>query len=179
MPNRPARFLPVPPMRLLDPDRDAVALHAILGDEQSCRYLTRPAFATVEETREQLRRWTIGWEDTSWVTVDERDQATGRISLYAPSEGAWEAACLIVPSARGTGLARRALPDALDYVFEHKGARRIAADIDPDNLPSLRTFEALGFQLEGRLRATWSTHLGIRDTLLMSLLPGDPRPWRP
>ena len=34
----------------------------------------------------------------------------------------------------------------------HVGHRVTCADIDPDNATSIRTFERLGFKLEGRLR---------------------------
>ncbi len=173
-----ALFTPTPPMRPLDPERDGPALHAIFSDEESCRYLPEPAFKHVEQTIEQMRKWTTGCEDTSWVTVDDQDRATGRISLHSTGDDIWNVGCMIAPHARGTGLARRALPPALDYVLDTKSPRRIAADIDPDNTASARTFEQLGFTYEGRLRATWKTHIGVRDSLIYSLLATDPRPWR-
>lgn len=177
-PLPPTAFLPTPRMRALDPDRDAEALHALLGDPASCRYFPRPACASVEETRAQLHRWTDGHEDTSWVTEDAAGRATGRIALYSPEDGVWNTACMVVPAARGQRLALRALPVAIDRVFEAKRPRRIFADIDPDNVASIRTFERLGFQREGHLRATFLTHIGVRDSLIWSLLPTDPRPWR-
>ena len=62
--------------------------------------------------------------------------------------------------------------------FDRRGVRRIMADVDPDNIPSVRVFEKLGFGYEGRLRGEWETHLGIRDSLIYGLLREDPRPWR-
>lgn len=168
-------------IRRLDPDRDSPALHAIFGDEESCRYLPDPARKTEVQTLAQIRRWTDGCEDTSWAVIDEpAGPCLGRVAAYRPGEDAevWEVACMILPAARGRGLARRALTQALDYTFEAKGARRIFADIDPDNIPSKRTFEKLGFRFEGRLRALWKTHIGVRDTLLYALLRDDPRHWR-
>jgi ribosomal-protein-alanine N-acetyltransferase len=171
-----ARFA-APPMRLLDPERDGPALHAIFGDEDCCRYLPRPAFASIDETIAQLRTWNENAEDTSWVTVDGDGQATGRISLYRTKDDLWDAACMIAPTARGHGLARRALAYAIEHVFAHKNALKVTADVDPDNTASARTFEQLGFQLEGRLRALWTTHIGVRDSLIYGLLRTDPRPW--
>ncbi|MFN3959472.1 MAG: GNAT family N-acetyltransferase [Parvularculaceae bacterium] len=166
-------------LRPLDPERDGEALHAIFGDEESCRYLARPAFASVAETIEQLRRWNEGSADTSWAVVESaRGPALGRVSLFTGGRDIWEIACMIVPAARGRNLAARALGPAIDHVFETKGARRVFADCDPDNIASIRTFEKLGFQREGLLRGTWETHLGVRDSVIMGLLDGDPRPWR-
>jgi RimJ/RimL family protein N-acetyltransferase len=85
---------------------------------------------------------------------------------------------MIVPAARGRNLAARALAVALDDAFDRKNARRIVADIDPDNAASIRTFEKLGFTLEARLRGEWEMHIGIRDSLIYGLLRDDPRPWR-
>lgn len=166
-------------LRLLDPDRDGPALHAVFGDEESCRYLPDPAFESVAETIAALKKWTKGFEDTSWAIVDSHDgEALGRVSLFTQGRDVWEAAYMIVPPARGRNLSARALQPAIDFVFEAKGARRIFADIDPDNAPSLRVFEKLGFQREGLLRGEWETHIGVRDTVILGLLRTDSRPWR-
>jgi len=167
-------------LRPLDPDRDGEALHAILGDENSCTYLAGPANGTVAETIAQLKRWTAGSKDTSWAVIDRPDgPALGRVSLFTHGRDVLEAACMIVPSARGRNLAARALTQAIDFVFEQKSARRVFADIDPDNTASIRTFEKLGFQREGLLRGNWETHIGVRDSVILGLLKDDPRPWRP
>lgn len=160
----------------LDPERDASALHAVFGDADSCRYLPQPAQPSEEATRALLRRWHDGWEDTDWA-VRLKGVTVGRVSLFSQREGIWEAACMVVPAARGQGLSVRALAPSIDAVFAGKGAHRIEADIDPDNLPSIRVFERLGFRREGHLRATWNTHIGLRDSLIYGLLRSDPRPW--
>lgn len=166
-------------LRPLEPERDGEALHAIWGDEGSCRYMTGPAVATAAETVAMLKRWTAGNEKTSWAIVDSPDGAAlGRVALYTEGRDVWEAACMTAPAARGRGLAARALAIAIDEVFEKHGARRIVADIDPDNLASIRTFEKLGFRREGLLRANWKTHIGVRDSVIMGLVDADPRAWR-
>lgn len=166
-------------LRALDPDRDGEALHAIWGDEESCRYMTGPAHGAVAQTVALLKQWTAGNENTSWAIVERPDgEALGRVALYTEGRDVWEAACMVVPAARGRGLAARALARAIDHVFEKHGARRIVADIDPDNAASIRTFETLGFAREGLLRANWKTHIGVRDSVIMGLVDTDPRPWR-
>jgi [ribosomal protein S5]-alanine N-acetyltransferase len=167
-------------MRLLDPERDGPHLHAIFGDEESCRYMSHPPLASAAETVALLTEWTKSCPDTSWALADAPDgPALGRISIYPRGKNnVWDIACMIAPSARGRGIARRASAMAIDHVFAHKGARRIVADIDPDNSPSIRTFERLGFTREGYLRAEWEMHIGIRDSAIFGLLKDDPRPWR-
>lgn len=166
-------------LRPLNPDCDGPALHAIFGDEACCWYLPHPAYKSVDETIAALKKWTKGFEDTSWAVVEEENgEALGRVALFTQGRGVWEAACMIVPAARGRNLAVLALQQSIDFVFDEKGARRIFADIDPDNKASMRVFEKLGFQREGLLRGEWETHIGVRDTVIMGLLSTDPRPWR-
>ncbi|HNR77362.1 MAG TPA: GNAT family protein [Parvularculaceae bacterium] len=166
-------------LRPLDPERDGEALHAIFGDEESCVYMTGPAYKTVAETIENLKKWTTGVDEVSWAVCESADgPALGRISLFTRGRDVWEAACMIAPAARGKNLAARALAEGVDHVFDKKGARRVFADVDPDNIPSLRVFEKLGFRREGVLRGNWSTHIGERDSVIFGLLRDDPRPWR-
>ncbi|WP_425410389.1 GNAT family N-acetyltransferase [Hyphococcus sp.] len=166
-------------LRLLDPDRDGPDLHAIFGDEESCRYMTGPAFASVAETVSNLKTWNEGTEDTTWAIVEREDGAAlGRITLIPRGPAVFETGIMVCPEARGRGLAHAGLAQALDIAFENHDARRIYADIDPDNTPSLRLFERLGFRQEGLLRAAWKTHIGVRDSVIMGLIDRDPRPWK-
>ena len=172
----PADFI----VRPIDPDADGPALHALFGDEESCRFLTRPASPSVADTIAMLREWMGRGDDINWVIAETADgPALGRVSICPRDKNnVWEAACMIAPAARGRNLAVRALALALEEGFETLGARRIMADIDPDNHASIRVFERLGFLLEGRLRGEWDVHIGIRDSLIYGLLRDDPRPWR-
>ncbi len=166
-------------LRPLDPGRDGPALHAIWGDEESCTYMTGPACATVEETVALMKEWNTGFEETTWVIVEAPDgPALGRIGLFPRGRDIFEAACMVCPEARGKNLAARALAIAIDEAFDKRGARRIFADVDPDNIASLRVFERLGFQREGVARANWKTHIGVRDSVILSLIDTDPRVWR-
>lgn len=166
-------------VRPIDPVADGPALHAIYGDEASCHYLSRPATASVADTIAMMQGW-MARDDINWVLANTQDgPAIGRVSVYAsPKPQVWEAACMIAPTARGRNLAARALALAIDEAFDRRGVRRIMADVDPDNIPSIRVFEKLGFGYEGRLRGEWETHLGVRDSLIFGLLREDPRPWR-
>jgi ribosomal-protein-alanine N-acetyltransferase len=69
----------------------------------------------------------------------------------------------------GCGYGREAVEILIEKLFG-EGQRRVFADVDPDNRASIKLLEMLGFQLEGRLRAEWETHIGIRDSLIYGLL---------
>ena len=74
----------------------------------------------------------------------------------------------------GQGYAREGVARLIDLLFA-EGHRRIMADADPDNTPSNRLLESLGFTCEGRLRGEWETHIGVRDSLIWGLLRDE---WR-
>jgi ribosomal-protein-alanine N-acetyltransferase len=76
------------------------------------------------------------------VTVFAFDRRHGRCEV-----GFW-----LVPQARGRGVARRALTIALDWAFDDLGLRRAELTTTPDNGPTIRLAESLGFSREGLLR---------------------------
>ncbi|MBX2831948.1 MAG: GNAT family N-acetyltransferase [Rhodospirillales bacterium] len=166
-------------LRQLDPVADGPALHVIFGDPQSCLWLPEPASINVDATIAKLKLWTNGFEATSWVIAQSPDgPALGRISLYntGRDKDIWEAACMVCPEARGLNYAARALAVAIERLFATTTARRVFADIDPDNQASMKTFEKLGFTQEGILRGEWETHIGIRDSVIYGLLRTDQQP---
>ena len=59
------------------------------------------------------------------------------------------------------------------HAFETRKLRRVSADIDPENAASIRLLETLGMRREGHLRATWETHLGVRDSYIYARLATD------
>jgi RimJ/RimL family protein N-acetyltransferase len=163
-------------LRPLDPAADGAALHRIFGDPDCCLWLPEPATPDIETTIAKLKEWYAGFADTSWVVCETPDgPALGVIAFYNTGRDAdiWEAACMVTPTARGRNYAARGLYAAIRYLFENTTARRVFADIDPDNHASIRTFEKLGFTREGVLRGEWQTHIGIRDSVIFGLLRTD------
>jgi len=166
-------------LRPTNPERDAPALHSIMGDSKSCRYLSHPPKITVADTAAQLAEWVALAPQHDWV-IEPADggKAWGRVTIYETNDNNWEAGIIICPDKQGRGIATQAMHLAIDRTDKSDAPRRIFADIDPDNVPSLKLFESLGFQHEGRLRQVSVTHIGIRDSVIMSLIATDPRRWR-
>lgn len=65
---------------------------------------------------------------------------------------------------------QEALQAALGYGFNELDLRRIEADVDPHNLPSIRLLERVGFQKEGYLRERWLVPDQTQDALFYGLL---------
>ncbi|PTS77735.1 GNAT family N-acetyltransferase [Sphingomonas sp. HMWF008] len=150
---------------------DAEALHEAYRDVELMRWWSSGPHADVAETRAYLipRLDLPSWRGWS-ITVKGSDRAIGTLAAGERRPGVAEIGYLLVRSAWGQGYAREAVSRLLDRLFADEGYRRVFADTDPDNAPSNALLESLGFTMEGRLRAEWETHIGVRDTLLWGLL---------
>ncbi|KAM9863428.1 GNAT family N-acetyltransferase [Leucobacter sp. BZR 635] len=77
------------------------------------------------------------------------------------------------PAHAGQGFVTEAATALLDYVFSEVRMHRVAAIIDPRNVPSMRVAERIGMRLEGHLReAEWMRGEWC-DTLIYGKLASD------
>lgn len=149
---------------------DSEALFAAHSDERTHHYWSSAAHRDIEETRKYVAD-TIAMNGAHvWAITENGGAALGRIALFVEREGVGEIGVIMNPEATGRGLASKGLKLVLDYGFGPLNLHRIGADIDPDNNASISLFLRAGFQREGLLRGNWKTHLGIRDSIIMSKL---------
>ena len=76
----------------------------------------------------------------------------------------------LAPSHWGLGLASEAVAAILELAFRSMGIRRIQANVDPENLSSIKLLKRLGFRPEGTLREHLLTTLGPVDSSIFGLL---------
>jgi len=76
----------------------------------------------------------------------------------------------------GKGHMTRAVRAACAYMFEKQGLHRIEAACLPNNEPSKRLLERVGFRQEGYARSYLNINGQWRDHLLFAMLEGDPIP---
>ncbi|SCK09384.1 Protein N-acetyltransferase, RimJ/RimL family [Streptomyces sp. WMMB 714] len=76
----------------------------------------------------------------------------------------------LAPTEWGKGYATDAAKTLIQFGFQDLGLHRISAAIGPDNAPSIKLVEALGFTREGVLRDHVFTNGAWRDSVLFSLL---------
>lgn len=131
---------------------------------------------TVTETRDYVAQ---NCEVTRWqtwaITTVQDDMALGWVVLIRSEElpNVRELGYILNRAAWGAGIARESVGRVIQHGFEELGLRRICADVDPDNLPSIKLLKNLGFQQEAHLRQESETHIGIRDSLIFGLLHDD------
>lgn len=76
----------------------------------------------------------------------------------------------IAPGARGQGLARPMVALMIDEAFGTPGIERLELNVYMFNTPAIRTYEALGFTLEGVRRSATRAGNARWDTGMMGLL---------
>lgn len=124
--------------------------------------------------RAVARRARLGTSVPFAVRVDGR--LAGQVTVDNIVRGALRAGYLgywIDRALAGRGVASLAVALACDHAFSAVGLHRVQADIRPENGPSRRLVERLGFQREGVLRRYLDIDGAWRDHIAYGLLAED------
>ncbi|MEO5866122.1 MAG: GNAT family N-acetyltransferase [Sphingomonas sp.] len=151
---------------------DAEAMHLIYADPETVLFSSHASHSSFDETVDRL---TKAVESTTWrswaVTLANANDAIGVVVANERRQGrVFEIGYTLARSHWGHGYGSEAVTRLITHLFVDESARRIFADTDPDNIASNRLLERLGFSREGRLRAEWETHIGVRDSYIWGLL---------
>ncbi|AXK42069.1 GNAT family N-acetyltransferase [Erythrobacter aureus] len=149
--------------------QDAAALLPTLGDEAQCRYLSRPAFSSEEE----LWNWLAdpSWTGRTWIAEDACGTVVGRFVAVPDEEeeGVEEIGYITCAERQGMGIARECTAALVAHLFDGGHVRRLIAEIDAENSPSIRLIERLGFRRDALHMAYEETHKGVCDVAIYSL----------
>nr|WP_282098338.1 GNAT family protein [Qipengyuania polymorpha] len=147
---------------------DAAALFPTLSDEAQCLYLSRPAFAFEEELWGWLADPT--WNGRTWIAEDGEGRVAGRfVAVPAHEDGIEEVGYITCKERQGEGAARECTAAMVRHLFD-TGTRKIIAEVDMRNTPSIRLLERLGFTREALFREHETTHAGLCDVAVYALL---------
>jgi RimJ/RimL family protein N-acetyltransferase len=155
---------------------DVDSLFRIFGNPEVMRYWSTPPLPNREAAiellndihdsynRQVMLKWGVARQVDNVVigttTLYNIDLGNRRAEVgYALGREHW-----------GQGYMHEALQALLKYCFETLDLRRLEADVDPRNNPSIQTLERLGFQREGYLRERWEVDGEIQDAFFYGLL---------
>ena len=161
--------------------QDIDDLYAVYSDHEVVRYWSHVAWPDRHEASIYLEAIESGFQGGhlyQWgIALRGDDRVIGTTTLYAidHAQGRAEVGFALARAHWGHRYAREALTVLFEHAFGSLGLRRIEADVDPRNVASLRTLEALGFRREGYLRQRWQVAGEVQDSVVMGLLASD---WR-
>lgn len=145
---------------------DAAAMFPTMADEHQALYLTRPKF----ESEEELWDWFSApeWPGRTWIAEDADGEVAGRF-VAGPGHGTkdgdgpvFEIGYIVAMHRQGQGVARECSQALIDHLWS-EGARKLTAEVDTRNTPSVRLLESLGFTREAHFREHDATHIGMCD----------------
>ncbi len=139
-----------------------------------------PPNGSEQECREYIeRQWARAREGDGYsfavCAATEPGSAAGHIGLW-PSAGDTARASTgywLTASARGIGLAARALATLASWAFTETGVARMHLYVEPWNVASIRTAERAGFAREGLLRSWLRIGDQRRDMYVYARLAAD------
>jgi ribosomal-protein-alanine N-acetyltransferase len=158
-------------------EADTRALFGILGDEEVTRYYDDATFTHLAQAREQIAAWENGFlhkRCIRWGMTRKDDGAlVGTCGYYGIHP--WHMRASIGYELGRQfwcqGLMTEALQAIIKLGFEEMSLNRIDALVMPENIPSIRLLEKIGFMNEGLLREyeNWGDK-GFTDLYIFSLL---------
>jgi [ribosomal protein S5]-alanine N-acetyltransferase len=162
---------------------DAPALLAVHGDAASMRWFGSDPLPDLAAAQALVETF-AGWRrqpnpGTRWGIAlrADADHLLGSCGLWSWNR-AWRRCTTgyeLHPSVRGRGLMDEALRTMLAWGFGPMGLNRVEALVHPENVPSRRVLQRLGFQSEGLLREVGYWRDQYHDMFSMALLA---REWR-
>lgn len=163
-------------LRPFAPD-DLDALYAIYADAEVARYLSHPAWTSIDQARTKLALMLAPSAEGLDLAIERRNdgELLGGVTIFSihAESRRGELGYTLGRAHWGKGYAREAVAAFVTWAYSELGLHRLEADIDPRNRASATLLERLGFTLEGRLRERWIVAGEITDTDLYGLLASE------
>jgi RimJ/RimL family protein N-acetyltransferase/ADP-ribose pyrophosphatase YjhB (NUDIX family) len=166
----------------LRPWRDSdVDLAAPLEDEEITHWFDFSRPSTREDVVAAVQRWREQYADDRSVVnfaialAGERGPV-GNVEVRRGERGVGYVSWTVYKPFRRRRIATRAVRMLAAYAFTELGLERLQADVDPENIGSLRVALRAGFRREGVLRGNTTLGEERHDTVVYGLRRDDPRP---
>ncbi|MEQ8603732.1 MAG: HAD-IA family hydrolase [Marivibrio sp.] len=142
------RLDPSAPRLRLAKEADRPFLFALRNREEDVAYFTTPRRL---EPSELEQRFTLDPTLTRRLTfiLESASRSTAMLRLDQRGEASYEIGVAVAPAARGEGLGRRGVEQAMDAVAAMHGPVRFTASVAIENAASLRLFDSCGFTRVG------------------------------
>ncbi len=145
---------------------DLAPIHEILRNIAATRFWSSLPHTNIEQSRVWLEKMiNIRPEEGEDFVIEHQGRVIGKVGLHRfPMIG-----YILHPDYWGQGMASEALRVVLDRAFAIHHLPAVMADVDPDNMASLRLLDRLGFHESGRAEQTWLIGEVWRDSIYLTL----------
>ena len=152
-------------LRRARPD-DLAGMHAVLSDPRATRWWSTPPHPDLQTTSHWLNGMIASPPELSEDFVVERGgQVIGKAGFYRLPDIGY----ILHPDHWGQGLASEAVGAVIAHVFHARGIDLMTADVDPENVASIRLLEGQGFSRTGFAEKTWEVGGEWKDSCYYGL----------
>lgn len=107
------------------------------------------------------------------LLAQEQNNSVGMVRFDTMDATSAEISINLNPAIRGKGLGRRMLSAACAYAWESLKLARIYAEIKPENIPSMKLFEGIGFVYQGQHEGMRTYYLTKGETMIRNAKESD------
>ena len=132
-------------------EKDAPFMLEWMYDEEINKGFQKPFLQATNETALNFIRNSFSGEDQHFAYVNEQDEYLGTISLKRISHVNDKAEYAVVARkcAQGTGAAKKATEELLQYAFHELGLHKVYLSVLAENIRAQKFYEKCGFKREG------------------------------
>lgn len=158
---------------------DAVQFFNLRSNTDFVKYLGIDPYKNIEQAENLLKEGFNQFDEQSainWKICEKgSDDLIGYVGLWRifTQHLRAEIGFGLSKKYRGRGIAQEAIRLCCQYAFEVLNIHSIYANIDPANIPSLKSLEKIGFQNEGTQRESYYYNGKFYDSLYLGLLKAD------
>jgi [ribosomal protein S5]-alanine N-acetyltransferase len=157
-------------------EADDVTLYQRWYNDQEVNYWANAAWpinTMLNEEQIEDRFFVDQGENRRFIILNQKKEPIGTTGFRDVNVPARSAVLFIIIGEKeywGKGYGTDALKVLIDYLFLQWNFKRLSLDTWDGNLRALKSYEKLGFQIEGRLRQARYVLGEYRDAILMALL---------
>jgi ribosomal-protein-alanine N-acetyltransferase len=155
---------------------DAEEIFFLRSDKQVLRFLDREPAASINEAIQWIQMIndsTKKNEVVTWaITLKAEAKLIGTITLWNIKKEHYRAEIgyVLHPSQQGKGLMQEAMTTVLDYGFKNLKLHSVEANVNPQNLPSIKLLEKNLFFREAYYRENYYYNGKFLDSAIYSLI---------
>lgn len=156
--------------------KDAEVFYKLYSDYEVMKYFGKEMFTSFKQAEEKVNIEVTAFNNKvaiRWaITLKPDDVMIGSGGFWKISKEHYRAEIGydLLPEFRGKGIMTEAVKAMIEFGFGKMKLHSIEANTDPENLPSNKMLEKLGFKLEGNFKENFFFNGKFLDTFTYSLI---------
>jgi [ribosomal protein S5]-alanine N-acetyltransferase len=149
---------------------------SLRSDERVMKFLDRPLAKNLDDARKYIKIITNGINENNTITwaISKRNEQSliGTIGFWRIVKEHFRAEIgfLLHPDYHGKGIMQEALTKVLDYGFHSLKLHSVEANVNPNNLPSIKLLERNKFIREAYFKENYYYNGQFLDSVIYSLI---------